>query len=131
MNSIYAHYCDKPENAPGVPLDTEEAVYDFFDPALAGMITKDMDEARDRGDAPTLDGDPFVNSQEWKISACDIKVSLDSEGAAHATATFMNFDKNIQVDLSLTHLPEGWRIADIAYEGNGTLRDLYVAKDDF
>ena len=37
----------------------------FFTPELARAIEADMREAKRRGEVPRLDGDPFVDAQDW------------------------------------------------------------------
>jgi hypothetical protein len=41
----------------------------FFAPDLARAIDKDFAEAKKRKEVPTLDGDPFVDAQEWQVDS--------------------------------------------------------------
>ena len=46
----------------------------FFAPDLARAIEADMREAKRRGEVPRLDGDPFVDAQDWDIAKLAISV---------------------------------------------------------
>ena len=84
--AIYAAY--KGKNAKGVRLTGEAALRRYFEPSLATMIVKDEQAAARRKDMPTLDGDPFVDGQDWEIAAVAIAMSNVTDTSATATATF-------------------------------------------
>jgi len=90
------------------------------------MIADDA-VAEKHGDVPQLDGDPFVDAQDWDIK--DIAIHIDSEvgDRAKATVTFLNFKKPDTVHLDLVQTPKGWRISDIFWK-QGSLRGLYKKK---
>jgi hypothetical protein len=128
VNSIYAQYSGDSEQA-GILLDSDAAIHRYFEPSLAAIIIADNAKAGKSSEAPALDGDPFVDSQEWNISSFAIDVHRDGADKANAEVSFTNFDKPMKLKLFLVHLPEGWRIADIALNGDeGTLRGLYAKK---
>ena len=87
------------------------------------MIIKDQREAAKRKEPPTLDGDPFVDAQEWEIAALDIAVSRAAADKALATVNFRNFDKPVTLRLELIQLKDAWKIGDIQWN-DGTLRAL-------
>ena len=89
VEGIYAPYKDK--NGNGNPLDTDAAVKRYFEPKLATLIIKDRNKAAKRGDVSTLDMDPFIDAQDWDISAFD--VALRDTGADKATATVLYVGK--------------------------------------
>ncbi len=125
--AIYAAY--KGKNSKGVRIDTGAALQRYFEPSLAAIIAKDEQAAARRKDVPTLDGDPFVDGQDWEISAVTIAVSNVTDTSATATATFSNAGTPTKVVYDLVHINSGWRIHDITWTHDGkpeTLRGLYV-----
>ncbi|MBS0223942.1 MAG: hypothetical protein JSR91_24710 [Proteobacteria bacterium] len=87
----------------------------------AAAIEHDMTLAKQRGEPPALDGDPFVDAQDREISDPAITTSVAGDRAL-ATVAFQNLDE------PRTHLrscllsrlrvgasglaPQGWRISD-------------------
>jgi Protein of unknown function (DUF3828) len=123
---IYAAY--KGKNAKGVRLDTEVNLRRYFEPSLAALMIKDQKDAARRHDAPNLDGDPFVDAQDWDIAAFDIAVTDTVNNAASATVKFRNSDTPAVVVLDLVKTGNDWRVSDITWQHDGkneTLRGLY------
>jgi hypothetical protein len=127
VTRIYDAY--KGENSKGISIDTDAAIRRYFEPSLAALISKDHKDAARRHDAPTLDGDPFIDAQDWDISAVDIAVHDPSPDKAVATVSFKNIDHATTVVLDLTRIKSDWRIANITWQREGgrkeTLRGLY------
>lgn len=98
----------------------------FFVPALAQAMDRDNREAKRRNEVPTLNGDPFVDAQDWEISKLSIDVT-GSGDAATARVSFQNFGEARRVLLELVRTPAGWRIADIKAP-SGSLKALYKLK---
>ncbi len=88
VTAIYANY--KGKNAKGIRLDTEANIRRYFEPSLAALMIKDQKNAARRHDVPNLDGDPFVDAQDWDIAAFDIAVTDTVNNAASATVKFRN-----------------------------------------
>ena len=86
VTRIYDAY--KGENSKGILIDTDAAIRRYFEPSLAALISKDQKDAARRHDVPALDGDPFVDAQDWDISAVDIAVREASPDKAVATVGF-------------------------------------------
>jgi hypothetical protein len=126
LDRIYAAY--KGKNSKGIALASDAALRRYFEPGLAAMMIKDRRDADKRGDVPNLDGDPFINGQDWEIGPVDIVVTDTAPDKASATASFRNFDMPTKVVFDLVKLKTGWRIADIDWGENGTLRGLYAKK---
>jgi hypothetical protein len=120
--SIYARY-GAPDTQ-GVVLDSREALERYFVPDLAAAIDADGVAAERENRPPALDGDPFVDAQEWDIKNVAIAVRDDSAEKAVAIVTFFNAGEPRQVELNLVKLAAGWRIDDIHWR-DGTLRGLY------
>jgi Protein of unknown function (DUF3828) len=127
VTKIYDAY--KGKNSKGILIETEAALRRYFEPSLVAMIIKDEKAAARRHEVPTLDGDPFIDAQEWEISAIDIAMSDTSAGKATATVNFNNFDQSKKVVLDLIKVKSDWRIADITWQREDdkkeTLRGLF------
>jgi hypothetical protein len=124
---IYSHYHGSASGAAkGVSIDGVGQLRRYFEPSLANLIVADEARAEKRHEVPTLDGDPFVNAQDWEIT--DIVTKVVEKGPAHAEGEvhFKNFGEPKTVRLLLVRLPVGWRIHDIVYDDGSTLRGLYV-----
>jgi hypothetical protein len=126
VTRIYDAY--RGENSKGISIDTEAAIRRYFEPSLAALISKDRKDAARRHEVPTLDGDPFIDAQDWDISAVDIAVRDASVDKAVATISFKNLDHSTTVVLDLIRMKSDWRIANITWQREGkkeTLRGLY------
>lgn len=100
----------------------------YFTPELARAIEADMREAKRRGEVPALDGDPFIDAQDWDVENLGIKVTTDGDGQkATGEVSFDNLGKRTQVTLDLLRTGMGWRIVDIK-SPSGLLSDLYKKK---
>src|SRR5262249_36444602 len=127
LNGIYAAYKGNSDRVRGIPLTDEATIRRYFEPQLAGLIIKDMDGAKKRKEVPVLDGDPFVDSQEWDIDAFTINVRETGGSKAVGTVEFKNFGGPVTIEIDLVKLKTGWRIADINWgEDRGTLKGLYA-----
>ena len=124
VEAIYAPY--KIKDGKGNPLDSDAAVKRHFEPKLAALIIKDRNKAAKRGEVSTLDMDPFIDAQDWEISAVDVNVRDISAEKASATVSFENLGKPSTVVLDLVKLRDGWRIADITWGRKRTLRALFI-----
>jgi Protein of unknown function (DUF3828) len=126
VTAIYAAY--KGKNSKGITLDTDAALRRYFEPSLAAMIGKDQKDAARHHDSPTLDGDPFIDAQDWEISNLDITVNDAGNGKATSTVKFVNAGQPTTVTLDLVSAGNTWRIADITWQHDGkpeTLRGLF------
>jgi hypothetical protein len=126
VTKIYDAY--KGKNSKGISIESDAAVRRYFEPSLATMIITDRHTAAKRHDAPNLEGDPFLDAQDWEISALDIAVTDAPPDKAVATVSFKNIDQSMKVVLDLVKLKSDWRIANITWQRDGkadTLRGLY------
>jgi Protein of unknown function (DUF3828) len=114
VTAIYANY--KGKNAKGIRLDTEANIRRYFEPSLATLMIKDQKNAARRHDAPNLDGDPFVDAQDWDIAAFDIAVTDTVNNAASVTVKFRNADTPTVVVLDLVKTGNDWRVGDITWQ---------------
>ena len=126
VEAIYGAY--KGKDSKGVPLATDADVRRYFEPKLAALIIKDRKDAKRHGDVGALDGDPFIDAQDWEIASVDITVRESAADKASATVSFVNIDKPTTVLLDLVKLKEGWRIAEITWDRNESLRRLLTKR---
>jgi Protein of unknown function (DUF3828) len=125
VKEIYAAYRGK--NAKGIPLDNTAVLRRYFDPPLAALILEDQRNAARRNEAPQLDGDPFVDAQDWDIADFDIAAVNAGPGKATATVKFVNQGAPTTVVLDLVRVKANWRISDVVWSHDGkpdTLRGL-------
>jgi len=100
VTKIYDAY--RGQNSKGILIDTEAAIRRYFEPLLAALISKDQKAAVRRHEVPTLDGDPFIDAQDWDISAVNVEVRDVSSDKAVATVSFKT--------IKLVHkLGQGWQ----------------------
>jgi hypothetical protein len=125
LNGIYAAY--KGKNSKGIPLGNHAAYARYFTPALAKLIEDDAAAAAKVGDVPSLEGDPFIDAQDWQINSFTIAVKDTGPDKALGTVKFNNLKENMAVDLDLVKLKDGWRIDEIRTK-TGSLRDLFKKK---
>jgi len=95
----------------------------FFAPDLARAMDRDMRQAKQQKQPPTLNGDPFVDAQDWQVSDLVVRASGAGETAT-GVVSFANFGQPRRIAIDLVKTPAGWRIADIA-GSSGSLRMLY------
>jgi hypothetical protein len=95
----------------------------FFAPDLAAAIDQDMKLSKQRGEPPALNGDPFVDAQEWRIIDLTMVIT-PTDDSARADVSFKNLDRPKTLTVTLARTPQGWRISDIL-GANGSLRELY------
>jgi hypothetical protein len=126
VTKIYDTY--KGKEAKGIDYSAEAEIRRLFEPSLAALIIKDQKTAARRKEVPTLDGSPFVDAQEWEISAFNIAVTDAPPDKAVATVSFKNFDEQKKIMLNLVRIKNDWRITDIISERDGkpeSLRGLF------
>jgi hypothetical protein len=122
VTKLYDAY--KGKEAKGVAWDTEADLRRWFEPSLVALIVKDQKAAARRKEVPTLDGDPFVDAQEWEVAAFDIVVTDVPPDKATATVAYRNFDTPVKVVLNLVKVKNDWRIADIVSTQQGRTQSL-------
>ncbi len=118
LDSVYAPY-----KARGSKGQNYHQADRFFEPALARAMARDYQLAQKNGVPPTLNGDPFVDAQEWEVSGLTIRAAESGEQATGIVA-FVNLKQKKTLAVELVKTPAGWRISDIA-GASGSLRSLY------
>lgn len=121
LAKLYAAYQGKGK---GLDYSKPRVMARYFTPELAELVRKSL-AATKPGDAPDLEGDPFIDAQDWKITKLTIEVAEQGADAATGTVKFLNFDKPRTIVLDLKLTKAGWRIDDIHWPDNdGTLRQV-------
>ena len=121
LEAIYRPYLDK--KFQGTHLDKPADVRRYFAPPLAGAIVKDRAAAAKRNEVPTLDGDPFIDAQDWEMSNLKIQVNSVSADKVTGIVSFTNAGAAKTITLDLVKTAAGWRIAEIRAP-SGSLRKL-------
>jgi hypothetical protein len=126
VNAIYRTYVGK--NATGISIDSPKA-RTLVTPGLMKLIDADAKAAAKRREVPRLDGDPFIDAQDFEIKS--FKVDIKESGPAKATATvsFKNAasaeDKPVVLDL--VKIGNNWLIDDF-HNGIGSIRAYLTPK---
>ena len=84
------------------------------------MIWKDA--ITSKGEVGAIDGDPRYNAQDMKIRQLVIGNAVVKGDAATVHVTFTNFAKPQAINYSLKKTKTGWRIDDIIYDKENSLR---------
>lgn len=122
LDAIYRPYPNKAFK--GHDYDKTER---YFASPLREAMDKDYAEAKKRNEVPTLNGDPFIDAQDWEIANVVVNAWLTGPTTAMGVATFTNFGKPKRVTLELVSTPAGWRISEIRAP-SGSLRALFKVK---
>jgi hypothetical protein len=123
LTALYHRY--EAKNFRGIDYANKQALLRYFEPSLVALITADQAASAKRDEVPALDGDPFVDAQEWEITQLTIATQAEGSDKAAGTVTFRNFDEPKKLTVRLVRLKAGWRIADIVWP-DGSLRGLYT-----
>jgi hypothetical protein len=129
LQDIYAHYRGSADTSKGIAFDKDADYRRYFADDLARLMIVDANAAAKAGGVPALDGDPFIDAQDWDISHLTVHIDTESASTARATVSFVNLKERTTIHLQLVATPKGWRITDIVWPGtDGTLRGLYKKK---
>src|SRR5262249_55404213 len=120
VGAIYAAYTGKKNN--GILLGTETGGRRHFGPKLPALLINERREAH--REVGKLGSDPFIDAQDWEMDSVDVAVRDTGANKATATVSFKSLGDRRTVVLALVKLKVGWRIADITWDRNGTLRGL-------
>jgi Protein of unknown function (DUF3828) len=112
----------------GVRIDSGPKLRRYFEPALAQAMNKDQENAAKHHEVGELDGDPFIDAQDWEIKQFVVGIEDTAPGKVRATVNFINFDKQKTIVLELVAIKNDWRIFDIIWSRDGkpeSLRALF------
>ncbi len=126
LESVYKVYRNN-NNAKGIDTSKPEVIRRHFAPPLAKAMLKDQADAKKRSEVPLLNGDPFIDAQDWQIADLKLEVKDASRRNATGVVTFTNFKEPGAVTLDLVKTGDGWRIAEIRAP-SGSLKELLKVK---
>ena len=130
LHSIYDRYLGPQDRAPVIDYTKERELQRYFEPSLTRIIADDSARAAKKGDEGTLDGDPFIDAQDWDIKAADIQVTPVDAEHAKAVVKFDNLGEAKPLHVQLVRVSGAWKIHDVDYGGKeGTLRGLFKADE--
>ena len=126
LHSVYDRYLGPQSKAPPLDYSNLSDLERYFDAPLAAMLHDDFIRAQKADDVPSLDGDPFIDAQDWAIKSLDIQVTAVDANHAIASVKFTNAGTPEALKVQLVRVAGSWKIHDIDY-GNrqGTLRGLF------
>ena len=124
LEAIYKNYVGS--NTAGLPIDKASTLR-LFTPSLRKAIDDDAKRAAKKKDVPNLDGDPFIDAQDWDIKSFDISVKDTASDKATGTVKFKNEDEDKVITLDLVKSVDGWHIDEIT-TADGTLRKILSGK---
>jgi hypothetical protein len=122
LTEIYKAYVGK--NAKGISISDMRKLERYFTPELAKLMADDAAAAERRGEVGELDGDPFIDAQDWDVASFTVEIKKQDSSHATGLVNFKNGDTPKQVVVKLVRLAVGWRIADIDW-GEATLTSLF------
>lgn len=109
--AIYKHYQGK--DAKGILINSPLAK-SLMTPGLLALIEADAKRAERRREVPRLDGDPFIDAQDFEDIG-PVTIDVTEKGpAATAKVGFTNFGEKKSVTLNLLKTNGEWRIDDFA-----------------
>ena len=122
VEQIYKRY--QGVGSKGVQL-TAKGAQAYFTRSLAELLIRDQREAK--GGIGRLDFDPFINGQDWDVTALRIQVDAKGPDRAVAVVNFRNAGTQTVVTHDLIRTRAGWRIDDIHWAGvDASLRRILV-----
>ena len=127
LHEIYDRYIGPPDQTRWIDYSDPKVLRYYFEPGLVAMIEKDFAAAAKVDEVPTLDGDPFIDAQEWDIKSFDIRVTAGAD-ADHATAVvkFVNYEPK-EMHVTLIRVGGQWKIYDVvSNRPDGSLRGLFA-----
>lgn len=122
LEGIYKRYTTG--EAKGVSIGNRTQLDRYFTASLAADIDRDFAASKRKNEPPVLNGDPFIDAQDWDIKNVRISVSQENSAGATATVQFNNAGQERTVRHDLVRTAYGWRIDNIRWR-EGTLRGLY------
>ena len=126
LEGIYKIYRDS-NNGKGIEYNKPDVVRRYFASPLAKAMLKDFADAKKRAEVPALNGDPFIDAQDWEIANLKLEVRDAGPRKATGVVTFSNAKEPRTVTLDLIMTGDGWRIAEIKAP-SGSLKELFKVK---
>jgi hypothetical protein len=123
LAAIYKTY--EGRDSRGVAVDSPK-FKTVVTPGLWALVRADLKRAARSRIPPELSGDPFVDAQDWDISA--LKIDVQEDGAkATARVSFKNGPRDQTVTLNLVKAKSGWLVDDCV-GAEGSVRKMLAKK---
>src|SRR4051794_37404857 len=83
LDALYSAYVGPNRN--GLMVETDEVLARYLSPEVIKLMEKMYAASNEADEVPALDGDPFVDAQEWDIKSFDIAVDQlgDDKATGH------------------------------------------------
>ncbi len=126
VTALYQNYVG--QDAKGVPVTSPKA-RQVLTPGLMKLIDADAKAAARRGEPPRLDGNPFIDAQDFDIKSFTVEIQDVGRARAVATVTFRNEASvnNGPIILALVKTGDAWRIDDFRGD-SGSVRKYLSRK---
>lgn len=111
------------KRSPFFQTKSRALLYKYFEKTLADLIWKDR--VSSKGEVGVLNGDPLYDAQDMEIKNFAIGKAEPEGEKARVTVTFENFGQKKTLIFILGKGTAGWRINDIDYGQQGTLRSWF------
>jgi hypothetical protein len=123
VTALYQTYVGK--DAKGIPVSSPKA-RQVLTPGLMKLIDADAKAAARRGEPPRLDGNPFIDAQDFDIKSFTVEIQEVGRFRAVATVTFRNEASvnNGPMILALVRIGDEWRIDDFRGDSGSVRRYL-------
>lgn len=108
---------------PFFQTEGKERVDRFFEPSLANLIWKDAVEAQ--GEVGALDFDPLYDGQDVEPKNLTVHPAQADGASVRVPVSFDNYGEKRQLTYLLVSVAGTWKISDIRYADERTLRDVY------
>lgn len=122
---VEALYMAYPAGGDKVPQNEPIGVLlKYFDDRLAHLLVKDHECRQRTQELCAITFSIIYAAQDMDIK--DLKVCGPAPRSDLVEVRFLNFGKLTTLSFDVKRTPRGWRIADVRYEGGGSLVDMLV-----
>jgi hypothetical protein len=115
------------DRGPFFQTEHRDRVDHFFVKDLADLLWTDAVESN--GEVGALEFDPLYNAQDTDIKNFKISPAVIEANKAHVPVTFDNFGSKTEIVYSLENEGGSWKISDMQWDKEGTLRELLRPAD--
>jgi hypothetical protein len=113
----------KQKRGPFFQTRSRALVDKYFEKDLAKLIWNDA--VTSKGEVGVLDGDPLYDAQDMEIKNFVINKARQEGANELVDATFQNFGEKKTITFVVVKDTPGWRIHDIVYAADRTLRSEF------
>jgi hypothetical protein len=125
LRAIYAGYTS-PSPAEGQGEEDNVRTRRIYEADLAELIIADYRKMQDMPGEPVLEFDPLLNAQDIDLKGpVGIQITNPTADRVFAVVTFVNSGKRQTLSYVLVRGAGAWKIHDINWNGERTLRGLF------